>query len=174
LNRGDTFGGDELNTRFLEFWGTFFLNAAKGQKQLEQMAEWFKKGFSMSDESAALFKKFYGPDASQDAAAVNSDAWQKAIRDFEESFNQFAGQFGWVSKSEHAALQQKCQELEKTVDQQVRTIDQLRVLLEIKQELAGGEIMDRFQSLVQEQSEQFQRLMATMGTAFTQGVKGKQ
>jgi hypothetical protein len=166
--------GDALNTQFLEFWGTFFLNAAKGQKQLEQMAEWFQKGFSMSDESAALFKKFYGLDASQNDAAANSAVWQKAIRDFEDAFKQFAGLFGWVSKSEHAALQQKCQELEKTVAQQARTIDQLRVLLEIKQDLASGEIMDRFQSLVQEQSEQFQRLMANMGTAFTQGVKGKQ
>ncbi len=34
-----------MNRHFLEFWGRAFLQAAKSQKQLEDLASWFHRGF---------------------------------------------------------------------------------------------------------------------------------
>jgi hypothetical protein len=44
----------------LEFWGNFLINAAKGQKQLEDMSKWMQQGFEGFDELTGMFKKFYG------------------------------------------------------------------------------------------------------------------
>jgi len=51
-----------MDRQFLEFWGNFLLNAANGQKQLEDMTHWMKKGFSGFDELTDMFQRFYGLD----------------------------------------------------------------------------------------------------------------
>jgi hypothetical protein len=33
-----------MDRQFLEFWGNFMLNAAKSQKQLEDLTAWMKGG----------------------------------------------------------------------------------------------------------------------------------
>jgi hypothetical protein len=48
-----------MDRQFLEFLGSFFLNAAKGQKQLEELTRWIGGGFSGFDELTRMFRKFY-------------------------------------------------------------------------------------------------------------------
>ena len=49
-----------MDKQFLEFWGNFMLNAAKSQKQLEDMAEWMKGGFTGFQDLTSMFEKVYG------------------------------------------------------------------------------------------------------------------
>lgn len=162
-----------MDAQFLEFWGKFFQNAARSQKQLEQMAEWIRQGFTTVNESVELFKKLYGLNESQKTPEDDAAKWHKAIADFENAFNQFARLFGWVAQPEYTALQQKCTEQTETIRQQDQTIKQLRALLEIREGFAGGEVMERFQSLIKDQSAQFQRLMVDLGAHFTKNGAGK-
>jgi hypothetical protein len=39
---------DYMDRHFLEFWGNFLINAAKGQKQMEDMSKWMQQGFEGS------------------------------------------------------------------------------------------------------------------------------
>ena len=43
-----------MDKKFLEFWGTFLLNAAKGQEQLEDMTQWFSEGFKSVEQQMSL------------------------------------------------------------------------------------------------------------------------
>ena len=51
-----------MDKNFLEFWGNFFINAAKGQQQLEDMGQWMSQGFKGFEELTAMFRKCYGLD----------------------------------------------------------------------------------------------------------------
>jgi hypothetical protein len=47
-----------MDSQFLEFWGNYLLAAAKGQKQLEDLNQWIRQGFSGFEELTAMLKKF--------------------------------------------------------------------------------------------------------------------
>ena len=51
-----------MDKKYLEFWGTFLLNSAKGQEQMEDMTRWFREGFKGFEQQMSLFRKCYGLD----------------------------------------------------------------------------------------------------------------
>jgi hypothetical protein len=154
-----------VNSQFLEFFGNFLLTAAKGQKQLEQMTVWMKQGFSGFEDLTRMFQRFYGLEQ-QPATSPDQDIlWEKAVKDFQGSFSQCAELWGWVTREDHQVLQQRCAELEKTVAKQQQTIAQLQLLLEAKG-LGPNELLQRFQTLVKDQGDEFQSLIQNLGKAF--------
>lgn len=151
-----------MNRQFYEFWGNFFINVAQGQKQLEDMSTWMKKGFSGSDDLTTLFQQCYGLKSPGADTALDPKAWQNAFADFQQTFNQFAEQWGWVPQTRHQQMLDKCAELEKKVQQQQSTITKLRSLLE--QEGKGhAELFQHYKGSLEEQSNQFQELMKSLG-----------
>jgi hypothetical protein len=52
---------DYMDKYFLEFWGNFLINTAKGQKQMEDMSKWMQQGFEGFDELTGMFRKFWKP-----------------------------------------------------------------------------------------------------------------
>jgi hypothetical protein len=158
--------GNFVDSDFLKFWGTFLLSAARGQEQLEQMSEWMKKGFDSFGEMAALFSRFYGvaPVDQPDTDADESNQWEAAIAGFEESFTSYARQWGWVPEKEHQALIKENKKLRQHIDEKDKVIEQLRQLMDEKG-LSHLDVFQRLQSLVEEQNQQFQRLMQTVHKA---------
>ncbi len=147
-----------MNRQFYEFWGNYFTSVAQGQKQLEDMAAWMKQGFVGTDDITALFRRCYGLNASASDNASADKTWQKAIADFQQTFTDFAEQWGWVSQNEHQRLLDKCAAQEKKIEQQQATITQLRDLLH--QEGRGhAELFELFKDTFEEQSSQFNALI---------------
>lgn len=148
-----------MNRQFYEFWGNYFTSVAQGQKQLEDMAAWMKQGVGDTDDITALFRRCYGLDAADsDDSAPAFKNWQKAMTDFQQTFNEFAEQWGWVTQSEHQQALDKCVALEEKIAQQQATITQLRDLL--NQEGRGhAELFEVFKDTFQEQSDQFNALI---------------
>ena len=142
-----------MNSQFLEFWGKFLINVAQGQKQLDEMSTWMKKGYADADDLAALFRRCYGLNAPDAASAQNPHAWQEAIADFHDTFAQFAAQWGWVTQAEHQQLSDKCAALENEVQAQQATIRQLRDLLAQKG-LGYNELLQHMQGSFKDQSDQ--------------------
>ena len=102
----------------------------------------------------ALFRRCYGLNAPESGGALDGQSWQKAIADFQQTFTQFAEQWGWVTQTEHQQMVDKCAVLEKTIEQQQATITQLRNLL--NQDGRGhAELFELFKSTFEEQSNQF-------------------
>ena len=154
-----------MNAPFFEFWGKFLTNVAQGQKQLDEMSTWMKKGYADADDLAALFRRCYDLNTPDAGSAQNPQAWKEAVAEFQNNFNQFASQWGWVTQVEHQQVRDKCAALEKEIQEQQATIRQLRELLAQKG-LGYSELLQHMQGAIQNQSDQFQALMENIRKAF--------
>ncbi len=148
-----------MDKHFLEFWGNYMLQMARGRKHLEEMTEWFRKGFTGFDEMTALFRKIYGLDKTAEESPDYSKAWKKARAEFEKSFKDYLNLLGVVPRDEHLALVKKYEELKEKVASQEETIKHLRSLLSESQGMHSAEVTRQFDELIQKQSDQFQSLM---------------
>ncbi|MGD9056034.1 MAG: hypothetical protein PVG40_06285 [Desulfobacterales bacterium] len=154
-----------MDRQFLEFLGSFFLNAAKGQKQLEDMTRWIGGGLSGFDDLTRMFRKFYGMNELPLASPDYTRAWEKASENFKKSYHEWLNLMSVIPKSEYQALQKKCEALEKKVATQDETIRQLRKLLSEKG-LPYADAVKGFTSMMEQQGYQFQELMNSLGKAF--------
>lgn len=147
-----------MDRHFLEFWGNFLINAAKGQKQLEDMAKWLNQDLNGHEDLTAMFRKYYGLDRLNKDSPEYQETWKKAEEDFRKSFRDYLRLFRFVPKEEHLALAKKCEELEEKVAIQEETIRRLWKLLAEKA-VDPTEMVKGFQDLIKEQSDQFQDLI---------------
>ncbi len=153
-----------MDRHFLEFWGNFLLAAAKGQKQMEDLARWMSQGTKATGfgDLAQMFARAYGLDAAGagPAAAPGEAAWEAAARQFNRSLEQCMGLLGVVSGAEHRRLQEKCASLEEKCAGQEETIARLQKLLGA--DPAGHEeAVGKFQAILEKQSAQFQDLVSS-------------
>lgn len=155
-----------MDRQFLEFLGSFFLNAAKGQKQLEDMTRWIGGGFSGFDDLTRMFRKFYGMNALPLASPDYARAWEKASENFKKSYHEWLNLMHVIPKSEYNALKKKCETLEKKVATQDETIQHLRGL-PTEKGLPSADAVKEFTEMMEQQGHQFQELMNSVGKAFT-------
>jgi hypothetical protein len=155
-----------MDRQFLEFWGNFLLNAAQSQKQLEEMAEWMKRGFTGFDELTSLFRKVYGLEKLEQSSPDYLKVWAGAQEDFTKSFKDYLAMLGVVPSDEHLALVKKYEELKEKVQSQEETIRHLRMLFSESQKEEAQEMAGRFEELVKKQGEQFQKLVESFGQTF--------
>ncbi len=148
-----------MDRAFLEFWGNAFLNMAKGQKQMEDLAQWMNKGLQGTEEFATLFKKFYGLDKPAKAEPEEKQqTWQTATDQFMQSFEQYLALMGVVSRERYNALEAELKALRAKVSDQAKTIEELEQILHQKPGMQD-KALQGFERLVRQQSDQFQRLM---------------
>jgi hypothetical protein len=151
-----------MDRRFLEFWGNFLINAAKGQKKFEELSQWFSQDLKGFEDLTALFRKSYGLDELPENSADYEEAWQKAAENFQNSLRDYLSLMGVVPKDEHIKLVKKYEDLKRKVADQEETIKHLRMLLEEKG-FGQGELVRSFQDLIITQTDQFQELMKALG-----------
>ncbi len=154
-----------MDRQFLEFWGNFLLQVAKGQKQLEDLAKWSKRGFMNFGDFTPLFRQAYGLEQPQPDNPDYQEIWKKAEKDFRASFQDYMSLLGMIPREEYAELARKYEKLEEKLAEQEETIKQLRQLLSDKG-LDSAVIALEFQKLMQKQGEQFQELMKDLGEGF--------
>jgi tetratricopeptide (TPR) repeat protein len=157
---------DVMDRQFLEFWGNFLINAAKGQKQMEDMSKWMQQGFKGFDELTGMFKKFYGLEHMEKDTPAYMETWKQASENFQKSYKDYLRMMGIVPKDEHLELVRKYEELKKKVAVHEETIKHLRILLEEKRAETQGEFVKGFREILEKQGEQFQETMETMGSFF--------
>ena len=151
-----------MNRYFLEFWGQVLLQAAKSQKQLEDLAQWVPRGFWGFQDYTRLFKTAYGLEAMDEENPDFLALWQKAEKDFRDSFREYLFLLGGVPREEYAALARKYDELQEKVAEQAETIELLRVLAEEKGKGLEATSLE-FQQLIKKQGEQFQQFLKGLG-----------
>jgi tetratricopeptide (TPR) repeat protein len=151
-----------VDRHFLEFWGNFLINAAKGQKQMEDMAKWMTQGLKGFEDLTAMFRKFYELDRIPESAPDYVKTWEKAAKDFQKSFEHYLKLLGVVPRHEHLELVKKYEALKEEVAEQEETIKHLRMLV-VAKGADLGKIVKGYQDLVEKQTDQFQRLMEGLG-----------
>ena len=154
-----------MDRQFLEFLGSFFLNAAKGQKQLEDMTRWIGGGFSGFDDLTHMFRKFYGMNGLPLASPDYAKAWEKASENFKQSYHEWLNLMNVIPKSEYQALEKKCEALGEKIASRDETIRQLRKLLSEKG-LPYADAVKGFTQMMEQQGHQFQELIDSVGKAF--------
>jgi hypothetical protein len=151
-----------MNRHFLEFWGKALLEAAKSQKQLEDLAKWYQRGFLSFQDYTQLFKASYGLDAMAEDSPDYLNLWKKAEEDFRHSFKDYLNLLGVIPREEYAALARKYEELQAKVVEQEETIKDLRRLAEEKGLGLEASTLE-FQKLIKKQGEQFQKFIQGLG-----------
>jgi uncharacterized coiled-coil protein SlyX len=151
-----------MNRHFLEFWGKALLEAAKSQKQLEDLARWFQRGFLGFQDYTQLFKAAYGLDEVPESSPDYLTLWKKAEEDFRESFKEYLNLLGMVPREEYAALARRYEELKEKVAEQEEIMKHLRMLLEEKGMGLEATTLE-FQRLIKKQGEQFQKFIKGLG-----------
>lgn len=155
-----------MNRHFLEFWGKALLQAAKSQKQLEDLAKWMPRGFLGFQDFTPLFKTSYGLNELEEDNPDYLALWKKAEADFRESFKDYLNLLGGVPREEYAALARKYDELQVKVAEQTEIIKHLRMLADEKGLGLEATTME-FQRLIQKQGEQFQQFLQGLGDSAT-------
>jgi predicted nuclease with TOPRIM domain len=156
-----------MDRQFLEFWGNFMLNAAKSQKQLEDLTAWMKGGLKGFEELSSLFQKVYGVEKVEKESPDGLKTWAKAQESFTQGYREYLALLGVVPHQEHLELVRKYEELKAKVASQEETISHLRMLLSQNNQEGYQNMAGQFEELAKKQGEQFQKLMES----FSQSVK---
>ncbi len=157
-----------MDRHFLEFWGNYLINVAKGQRKLEEMTEWITQGFKGFEDLTAMFRRFYGLDRILEGSPDYPKRCKRAEKDFLHSLQDYLKLFGVVSLQEHLALVKKYEELKEKVATQEETVNNLRMLLEEKG-VGQAEVFKGFQDLVEKQGQEFQDLIKGFSRLFKEG-----
>ena len=152
-----------MDRQFLEFWGNLLLQTARGQKQLEDIRDWWRRGLDGSQELNVLLGKVYGLEPPKPEAPEENKVWKEAIRSFQKSFQDYFTLFGYVPRPEYDRLLDQNQALQEKSERQEETIRHLQSLL-AAQTLDPAGLTQSFQDLIQKQTGQFQQLMSEMGS----------
>ncbi|TFG37311.1 MAG: hypothetical protein E4H39_02405 [Syntrophobacterales bacterium] len=151
-----------MDKQFINFWVDFLTNYMKTQEQMEDMSAWMEQGFKGFDELTELFQKSYGLDRLSESTANHLTMWEQSTKDFERSLTEYLSLMGVVPKQEHLELVEKYEALKEKSASQEETIVHLRQLIEGKQ-LDQKELHTGFETLIKKQSDDFNRLVETMG-----------
>jgi len=155
-----------MNSQLMEFFGNYLIQAARWQKLVEQFSPDLKPDVKDMVELGRLFQKACGIDGpAEPAIAEYSRIWQQAVESFQSVFCSYATMWGWIPQADYQVLQEKCDALEKKIQELDR-----RTLLDEKG-MGQIEMLDRFQSLIQNQSDEFQTFMQNFGEVFTKERK---
>jgi hypothetical protein len=161
-----------MNSQLMEFFGNYLIQAARWQKLVEQFSPEGKPDVKDIAELGRLFQKACGIDGTAELAfAEYSRIWQQMVESIQPVFCSYAKLWGWVPQADYQVLQEKCDALENKIQDQDRIISYLRTLLDEKG-MGQIELLDRFQSLIQNQSDEFQTFMQNFGEVFTKDGKG--
>lgn len=158
-----------MNRDFLEFWGNFLLQAARGQRQLEELAKWTRVGFEAIEEQKAFWSAllYAQKESGEEPKAV--ETWEQSMDEFRESYREFMKIFGLVSMDEYQELIKKNEALEKKLAEQRKALPKgqpsVKKILDVQREMEEG-----LQGLVEKQSEQFKELMESIRTFYGSGL----
>ncbi len=171
-----------MDAKYLEFWGNFLIAAAKNQEMADKFFKFAKAGkkdsqnkaFNDFNELYELFGKIYGPDnlPSKSGFGKISD---KALQDFQKSFNEALLMFGFVSKDRYFALVKKYEALKEKLKDRDETIEHLKMLLagqKPDKEKESGQ-KEAFQSIMETQGALFGEMIKELGKIFTPAGEDK-
>lgn len=144
---------------FLKFWGEFLVQAAEGQRKVEEITQWVQSGFPSSGNLATLFRHCYG--LAPGSSPGTDDRWQKATSDFQNALEAYAPLWGWVPLESYDQLKRENQRLETKIAQQERLIKQLEELLE-DEDMGHMAMATRFHNLITDQRQAFDELMQAL------------
>jgi hypothetical protein len=162
-----------MDSKFLEFWGSVFLSAARGRRQMEDFNRWIEQGFQGVREFGTLLARIYGLEDKPAGNEESGDAWEEAIRNFQKSYDEYLSLMGVVPREDYRRLAEQYERLKERVAEQEETIRRLRRSAGWES-TAQDEIVKGMQELVSRQTEQFQELVKSCASGLEAGQPRKE
>ncbi len=151
-----------MDKEFLEFWGNYLLSVARGKRQMEDVAQWWRQGLSGFDDLSGLFRRAYNLDPDQEEQPPDMGvAWERAAEAFRQAFADYLGSFGMVSREEYQSVLEENERLRGKVSEQEKTIERLQRLLRDRALMDPEELSDQFQRILEKQAETFHKMMGS-------------
>ncbi|HON38793.1 MAG: hypothetical protein ACOX3E_01915 [Desulfomonilia bacterium] len=160
-----------MDTQALELWGNTFLNAARGQKLMEEYSRMMAEGFGSFQDIFGMFRKYWGLDFFLQEMPRYFTAYLKAAEDIQRMFiggvfSLMSNPMGYPSPAGYQALRKDYEELREKTLRQEEDIRRLRTILDEKLS-AQSEGIAAFQNLMKSQAEQFQDMMVNFSKLFS-------
>jgi len=156
-----------VDKNVLELWGNMFLNAAKSQQQIEDLAKWMGGDFSGFEDLTDVFGRLYGADIFAKNTPEYLEIWNKASQDFHAAFKEFLSLMDLVPRQDYLSLLRENEELRAKLAGQEEALQKLHGVFDMR--LAEqGEGLKGFESLIQDQSRQFQELLSSFTHMFSE------
>ena len=155
-----------MDTQALELWGNMFLNAARGQRLMEDFLHLMEKEFGSVREMFDVFSKWWGVGLSLQDIPGCLNAFLKTTEDVQKAFmGGFFSLMNYPSQADYQALLKDYEDLKETSERQEEDIRRLQEALDEKLSV-HGEGITAFQNLMKRQTQQFQELMANFSKIF--------
>jgi hypothetical protein len=162
-----------MNINLLEFWGQTFLNAARSQKQLENLNKLMGNNSGADNPVVSSIFKAFGVSLPEKVTSEDFIGLTKKSTDaYKEFFKSSLNMFEVVSKEDHLKVIKENEELKEKITQQEKILD-------ICQNLAGKDafgqeqVVDSLTQIMKKQTQQFQELVKQANQYFKNGPKTK-
>ncbi|MFW6402040.1 MAG: hypothetical protein ACOCY5_05220 [Desulfohalobiaceae bacterium] len=164
-----------MDSRLMELWGNFLLQAAKNQQFLEQFLPGYKesqeKGWDFQDWVRYFFENFSGlqPDAQSGTSLEHMNeygqqslqAWQKSWDEFYKQWQEMIQLFGLVPQGEYQEKVQENEQLRQKLQEQEQRIEKLEQLLEQKASLELEQGAEKLAEVFEQQNRQISHFVQT-------------
>jgi uncharacterized coiled-coil protein SlyX len=146
-----------MNGQFIEMWGRWMTQTLRSQNYLDIMNGWWFRSMKDMSSFGQPYALLWGAAPIRRNEFVSFDGWQQ-VWDALSMMQQMMMQWvQMVPQHKYGQLEKHAQGLEAKLQEQARTIDRLRNLLN----KSGGEnnmVVTQLQELIGQQSEQFKQM----------------
>ena len=161
-----------MDAHFLELFGKMLIQAAKSQRQMDQLSSWMRQGLNAANMSGLsdYFQRVYGfadiPKNSEQYAQL----FQKAQGDFLAAYGEFTGLLGLVPEKKYEALQQEFEALEQKYLAQEKMIAKLTTKLK-KSEDPSADLTGQLTDIIEKQKGEFAKTVKSLSKIFESSKK---
>jgi hypothetical protein len=156
-----------MDKNLLEFWGNFFLTAAKGQKQVEEISKMTKSGMWGMPDMSDMMSASPGMDVFAKASNEYFKLFTRTNEEVQRSIKDFLALMDLVPRKDYLDLREEFEAYKKSVEEKNKG-NMGKMLGEEMSLQAQG--LRSFEELMRNQTKQFQDLM----TNFTKLVNQSQ
>ncbi|MFP4392870.1 MAG: hypothetical protein ACLFM3_08040 [Desulfohalobiaceae bacterium] len=164
-----------MDSRLMELWGNFLLQAAKNQQFLEQFLPGYKesqeKGWDFQDWVSYFFENLsgsqpfaqniFGLEQMNEYGQQSLQAWQKSWEEFYRQWQEMIQIFGLVPQGEYQEQVQENEQLRQKLQEKEQRIERLEQLLEQKASLDLEQSAQELSQLFEQQNRQFSHFVQT-------------
>jgi len=161
-----------MDAHFLELFGKMLIQAAKSQRQMDQLSNWLRQGFDAANIQGLgdYFQQIYGLADIPEDSAQYTQLFQNAQADFLTAYGEFAGLLGLVPEKKYAALLKDFESLKKKYKAQEKTIAKLTAKLD-KEDYPVGDLTNQLTDIIEKQKGEFAKTVKSLSTLFDSSKK---
>jgi hypothetical protein len=158
-----------MNGQMMELWGRTMLAAFQGQSQMDLMTSWFQRACQDVTRMNSTFLQSLGVPAAPAPRSELANQWEQVWAPFLQ-FQQLSLRWiGMAPYDEWAAQSKKIEALEEQVKEHAHVLQKLQNLVS-RSGTGNNALLDQFQKLIDQQSQQFKQLTTSVGEYMKSGA----